>query len=582
MRNLFMFSISLFMRNLSLGVFFLLFNLYIRGLNMSPEFLGLFLAIGNISMCMFSYVSGVLIDKCDKVKLLKLSIILSGSAFAGQIMTERVCVLYIISFFYGIGFIFILNLEYVFSAKLNDTYNINIFNLEKGNGLAALSLGSILGGKIAELNLYSFKFILGISALVYFASIVPIFFLNIDFEKKNLKENILKEYSKISFMSYFPIFLIFLFLGNTVMLRPFYNLYLEDRFQCDLTLIGIILAIFQMASVLTSYLNLKKNKNELRNICVVLLLLIVGYLSLIKFQGDLINIFLLVCMTSLYNLLNPKLVGFILNKYSQSIHGKISGILNTSYNLGDSISTYVGGILIFTKNYTLLFILISVSYFFTGLFLILFFNKKDMKKIEIEKLRYFLENYIFPEYESLKVRKLDILNSFSQKYEAIPYISLKKNPLRDNFVIATWYMVIYQNFEKKEEFEFVMLISFERYITSSLIKKLQLKIVSKYFFSKLNIQNIRKIANLKEGDKEYLGFDSKFVPMSNLGYFGMDIYGCPLYNFFKKYNMLDALKYICKLDFIRSKYLKSNLVRTKTLADGDEFCDFRWKLPKKL
>ncbi|WP_448820303.1 MFS transporter [Cetobacterium sp.] len=578
MANLYLFSISLFMRNFSLGIFFLLFNLYIKQLSISYEFLGLFLAIGNISMSAFSYISGVLIDKYNKNNLLKLSIILSGITFISQIIIEKEFILYIISFCYGIGFIFILNLEYVFSAKLNNTCNINVFNLEKGIGLSALSLGSILGGKVAESTLFSFKFILFISALIYLFSVIPIFFLNINFEKNELKETVPKHQNKNIFFRFIPIFLIFLFLGNTVMLRPFYNLYLEDRFQFNLIYIGSILAIFQIASVFINYLNLKKNKNELKYIYILIFLLIIGYLSLIKTTNTLINISLLICITSLYNLLNPKLVGFILNKYPQNIHGRISGILNTAYNLGDSVSTYVGGILIFTRSYTLLFILISASYFFTGLFLILFFDKKDVKGVEVKKLQYFLESYIFSEYESLRDKKSNIIDCFIQKYETIPYIFLKKNPLRNNFIIATWYMVIYENIEQKKDFESLMILSFERYITSNLLKRLQLKLLSKYFFSKLNIRSIQKIANLKEGDKKYLGFSSEFIATtSNQTDFKLNTYACPLYDFFEKYKMLDALKYICKLDFIRSKYLKSNLIRTKTLADGDELCDFRWR-----
>lgn len=577
MKNLYLFSISIFMRNLGLGGFFLLFNLYVNNLNMSINFLGTFLATGNIAMSIFSYLSGILIDKYNKLTTLKLSILLSGLMFMSQLIITNEYLLYVISFFYGVGFIFLLNLENVISAKFNAISKVNVFNLEKGIGLAALSLGSIIAGKIADITNYSYQSILLCFALCYILSIIPTYFIKFNFEKSENESTEKNRKGHLSFKAIISIFLIFLFLGNTVMLRPYYNLYLEGRFHLNLATIGTVLALFQFSSVLINYLNLKKYTNELKYICILISLLVIGYLGVMKVENEILHIILLVCITSLYNLLNPRLVSYILDKYPQNIHGRVSGVLNTSYNLGDSLSTYVGGILILTKNYYLLFILLISSYFIIALLLLIFYYKKDLRSTELYKFEKFLEKYIFPEETKIQINKQKILNTFMDKYDDIPYIKLKKNPLRSNFIIATWYMSIYQNISSEINFELLVENSFEKYITSNFFKIFQLKVLSKYFFSRLNVKSIQKIASLEKGDSRYLGFQSKFIPKSKYYDFGINTYSCPLYNFFKENEVLDALIYICRLDFIRSKYLRSNLKRKKTLAKGDEYCDFRWK-----
>lgn len=59
--------------------------------------------------------------------------------------------------------------------------------------------------------------------------------------------------------------------------------------------------------------------------------------------------------------------------------------------------------------------------------------------------------------------------------------------------------------------------------------------------------------------------------------YGLDFSQCGAVLYFEKQKVMDVAPYFCLIDFPRSAHLGTGLVRTKTLAMGDEVCDFRYK-----
>lgn len=52
---------------------------------------------------------------------------------------------------------------------------------------------------------------------------------------------------------------------------------------------------------------------------------------------------------------------------------------------------------------------------------------------------------------------------------------------------------------------------------------------------------------------------------------------CPLSNFAKEYGYMDYMPYLCNLDYVMSAKFGISLYREKTCADGDSYCDFKFK-----
>lgn len=59
-----------------------------------------------------------------------------------------------------------------------------------------------------------------------------------------------------------------------------------------------------------------------------------------------------------------------------------------------------------------------------------------------------------------------------------------------------------------------------------------------------------------------------------------DVTVCPLADYFKDQGVPEITPYAaCNLDHCLARAAGVELVRTQTLADGSEYCDFRWKFP---
>ena len=64
--------------------------------------------------------------------------------------------------------------------------------------------------------------------------------------------------------------------------------------------------------------------------------------------------------------------------------------------------------------------------------------------------------------------------------------------------------------------------------------------------------------------------------------YGLDYRTCPCFEFFKAQKAKELAPFFCLLDFPEARQLKSGFFRTKTLAQGDDRCDFRYKKGREV
>jgi hypothetical protein len=63
--------------------------------------------------------------------------------------------------------------------------------------------------------------------------------------------------------------------------------------------------------------------------------------------------------------------------------------------------------------------------------------------------------------------------------------------------------------------------------------------------------------------------------------YGIDYRSCPCLEFFKAHDAEQFAPYYCLLDFPEAKLMNRGFFRTKTLAKGDDVCNFRYKKGKE-
>ncbi len=107
---------------------------------------------------------------------------------------------------------------------------------------------------------------------------------------------------------------------------------------------------------------------------------------------------------------------------------------------------------------------------------------------------------------------------------------------------------------------------------------LLLRLIGRLQFSRLFLNGLRRQAH--ESQKRV--YPDNFVADIVLGDgkefdWGIDFTECAILKFYKAQNAAELLPYVCQVDYLTSAAFGLGLVRTKTLADGNEKCNSRLK-----
>ena len=153
----------------------------------------------------------------------------------------------------------------------------------------------------------------------------------------------------------------------------------------------------------------------------------------------------------------------------------------------------------------------------------------------------------------------------------IPYIGGDDNPMTPNLLSSVRYLMVY------------LVLNF-RGIDVKEIGEMCYKHEDEFF--KAHPQFVPPLCNpyvIKSLEKSALesgkyseDFAYSYVEGEDFD-LGLDFTECALLKLYKNYSADDFMPYICAMDIIMSKYGDLGLYRSKTLAEGCDVCDFRYK-----
>lgn len=102
-------------------------------------------------------------------------------------------------------------------------------------------------------------------------------------------------------------------------------------------------------------------------------------------------------------------------------------------------------------------------------------------------------------------------------------------------------------------------------------------LLSHLMYSRVVKRRIQKRAEQHQ-QQRFGDFEVKYVIGNGKDFdFGVDYVACGNYNFVKKQGAAEFAPYVCMSDIALSDAMNWGLIRTETLADGCERCDFRFK-----
>jgi hypothetical protein len=176
-----------------------------------------------------------------------------------------------------------------------------------------------------------------------------------------------------------------------------------------------------------------------------------------------------------------------------------------------------------------------------------------------------------------------ILKQSHHEYEAlipkIPYVGGKKNPLETYLIQSAWALALFRALKSHgrnaQETGDICYEMIEAQLYSH--PRLLLNLVGRWYFARSR-SNWKKGAAESERRLYPEDWVWSFVQGDGKEFdFGVNMTECAICKFFHVQGADELTTYLCRTDFAVSKALGMGLVRTTTIADGDEKCDFRYK-----
>ncbi len=182
--------------------------------------------------------------------------------------------------------------------------------------------------------------------------------------------------------------------------------------------------------------------------------------------------------------------------------------------------------------------------------------------------------------EILNISRTEYINFFPD----IPYIGGSKNRWTSNLLEAVELLALYKSMKSLHinDDEFGEVIHEGMQIRLNRYPGILLKILGWSQFTTLFKNKLKKQA-IESQKKEFAdNFVAFIVDGDGIEYdWGIDFTECAISKFYKRHNAISVLSHICKLDYYLSEAFGLGMIRTKTIADGDEKCNTRLKYKRK-
>jgi len=174
---------------------------------------------------------------------------------------------------------------------------------------------------------------------------------------------------------------------------------------------------------------------------------------------------------------------------------------------------------------------------------------------------------------------VDAIEEYIRLIPQIPFIG-KKNPMLLFFLPTVRCLAIYRTLQKhgiSSELAGHFIYDSVK-IEMEAIPTILRRLANLLWFSSIFRNRIKRRAIVSQ-DRKYKGdFVFSYIDGENQDFdFGIDYIECANCKFLQIQNAIELAPYICETDRIASEVLGWGLIRTKTLADGKEQCDFRFK-----
>lgn len=378
-----------FIISLYVGIYGIIFNLYILELGYNTDFLGIVLAIHTLATSLAAVPSGILCDRLDRKKLMLASGLLSLVATIPLYLFKSPAILLTCSALTG-AFVSIASVCVTPLLAENSCRksSVHVFSANASLGWIATVFGCALGGMLPGIwrNLpvhgYSdYQLTMLVSSVLLVAGWMIMFLLkrgdqSLAVDGRSMSFSGLTGGIRISPDMIRFVITSGIFSIGSGMIVPYFNIYFLKVTHVGVFEIGIVSAVagafmvigFMVIPLVTARIGKVRS-------AVVTKILSVPFLALMAVTT---SFFAASTSYAIYmffiNIAGPATTSFQMEQVKPHEQGLTSGLITTGSYLAISVSTYISGLLIAKGNFTLPFLGTCVAYMLTAMLLYHYFK----------------------------------------------------------------------------------------------------------------------------------------------------------------------------------------------------------------
>jgi len=174
---------------------------------------------------------------------------------------------------------------------------------------------------------------------------------------------------------------------------------------------------------------------------------------------------------------------------------------------------------------------------------------------------------------------LDTRRAYQDLSVEVPYIGGEENIFTEWLDYGVFYLALYRALTPMgQSVEKAGRIIYETYWAMADYPRWLISLVGKFRYNDKYVDTLRAAALLSQERRYEADFVCTFVEGDGEAFdYGLDIHECAICKFYQQQGAAELAPYLCLSDEVVSVAFNRGLVRYKTLAEGDEVCDFRYK-----
>ncbi len=399
-RNACLFLGYVFLISLSLGIYEVIFNLYILRLGFREDFLGLMLSLVSISTGLFAIPAAMFCDRAGRKNTLLLSCLLLLFSFAVLYTTTSTFLLVFFSILYGVSSSLKIVTASTFMVENSTSYErMHLFSMYYLLYTIGVMIGNFAGGflpqtftsslKIDPTGPMAYQLSLYASLAAVLISLLPLIFLK---NKKTVLPGKSDLFSTLSSTLRSKTIQKLVLVNGLIgmgwgLALPYFNVYFDIVLGASSRQIGFIFSLSQVVMMFTLLLVpiLTEWLGKVKVVAMVQLSSIPFLLLFTSTSVLTIAAFGYIMRSAIMNMSNPILSNFNMEVVSEEQRATVNSLIWMSCYTCVGLSTYAGGLMMAHNYYSLPFLLTCVLYVIATVLYYLFFEKmeKEQKNLEI-------------------------------------------------------------------------------------------------------------------------------------------------------------------------------------------------------